>query len=62
MDRTIEKILADWRAAEARLEREPSNVDLQELVSALRDEHAMAMVARNASADELREYPARAVT
>jgi hypothetical protein len=62
MDRTIEKILADWRAAEARLELEPANVDLQELVAALRDEHATAMASRLPRADELREYGAPSVT
>jgi hypothetical protein len=56
MDRTIEAILAEWRAAEARLEREPSNVELQELVALLHDEHAAAMDARKSKADELREY------
>ena len=56
MDRTIEVILAEWRAAEARLEREPSDVERQELVAVLRDEHAAAMEARASKADELREY------
>jgi len=58
MDRTIERILADWRAAEAQLEREPSNVELQEMVAALRDEHAAAMVARTSKSEEPREYGA----
>jgi hypothetical protein len=58
MDRTIETILAEWRAAEARLEGEPSNVELQELVAVLRDEHAAAIAERKSTADTLREFGA----
>jgi hypothetical protein len=58
MDRTIETILAEWRAAEARLEGEPSNVELQELVAVLRDEHAAAMAERMSEPDARREYGA----
>jgi hypothetical protein len=54
MDRTIETILAQWRAAETRLEHDPLNLDLQELVATLRGEHAAAREARTAEAEELR--------
>ena len=56
MDRSIEMILAEWRLAEMRLDDEPWNVDLQQLVDELRNEHAAALEARKPEADALREY------
>ena len=56
MDRTIETILAAWRAAETRLDDEPWDVELQELVAELRDEHAAAVEAREGEAEALRAY------
>lgn len=53
MDRTVETILAEWRAAEARLKDDPSNPELQELVVVLRNEHAAAIEARRSEANEL---------
>ena len=55
MDRTIERILAEWRAAEARLRADPQNVDLQELVATLRDEHLAALEARMPDVDTVPE-------
>lgn len=53
--RTVEAILADWREAEAAAEREPAQAspDLAARIDALRSEHAAAMDARSATADEL---------
>ena len=55
MDRTIETTLVEWRDAETRLDDEPRNVDLQELVATLRDEHAAAIEARRSESDALRD-------
>ena len=46
-DRTLERILADWRTAEYRLDDDPSNADLQALVDQLRSEYATVVKARD---------------
>ena len=61
MDRTVETILGQWRAAETHLEHDPLDPDLQELVATLRDEHAAALDTRAAEVEELRQQRRLAV-
>ena len=55
-DRTLERILADWRTAEFRLDDDPSNADLEALVDQLRAEYATVARARE---HDLREHDMR---
>jgi len=55
-DRTVETILAEWRAAEAALEA-ASDPDIVALVDRLRAEHSAAIKARDYEADELGRPP-----
>ena len=55
--RTIETILAEWRAAEARLGDDLTDDDLAALINALRAEHAAAVEARRGQARELGRAP-----
>ena len=56
MARSIDTILVEWRAAETRLEDEPADEELQELLSALRDEYAAAVADRSSEAADLTSY------
>jgi hypothetical protein len=53
MDRTVEAILAEWRAAEAERLNTAFNRDLEARIEQLRLEHAAALEARRKEADEL---------
>jgi hypothetical protein len=55
-DRTVETILAEWRAAEAALEA-ASDPEIVALVDRLRAEHTAAIEAREHDADELGRPP-----
>ena len=55
--RMVETILAEWRAAEARLGDGPTDDDLAALIAALRAEHAAAVEARKTEARELGRAP-----
>ncbi len=56
-ERTIETILGEWRAAEARLGDALTDDDLATLIERLRQEHAAAMQARAEDARELGRPP-----
>jgi hypothetical protein len=53
MDRTVEAILAEWRAAEAERLNKSFNPDLEAHIEELRLEHAAALDARREEAEEL---------
>ena len=55
MDRTVAAILARWREALTRLDADPSDATLQDLVASLRGEYQEAVHARAVEADELRD-------
>lgn len=55
MDRTVEAILAEWRAAEAERVNASFRPDLEARIERLRLEHAAALEARRREADELAE-------
>ena len=59
--RTIETILAEWRAAETRLGDALTDRDLAALIERLREEHAAAVEARKAEARDLGRPPGGAL-
>ena len=56
-DRTIETILAEWRAAEAARKLRPSDIALDQHIARLRDEYNAAVDARQSDADDLGRRP-----
>ena len=54
--RSVETILAEWRAVERQLDATPETerAVLEACVAALREEHGAAVAARSIEADELR--------
>jgi hypothetical protein len=56
-DRTVETILAEWRAAEAERELRPSDIELDQHIAHLRDEYNAAVEARQSEADDLGSRP-----
>ena len=56
-DRTVESILAEWRAAEAERELRPGDIALDEYIAALRNEYNAAVDARQEEADDLSRSP-----
>lgn len=56
-DRTIAAILVEWRAAEVLLGDGLTDAHLEEVIEALRAEHAAAIEARRAEAIELARRP-----
>lgn len=51
--RSLERILAEWREAELRLDDDPSNADVEALVQQLRSEYAVVVKAR----EQVRDAP-----
>lgn len=47
-DRTVENLLAEWRAAEAERELRPGDIALDEYIARLRDEYHAAVEERRA--------------
>ena len=56
-ERTIETILAEWRATEARVADEPTDTGLASVIERLRAEHAAAVAARDGEARDLGRAP-----
>jgi plasmid replication initiation protein len=56
-DRTVETILAEWRAAEAERELRPGDIELDQHIARLRDEYNAAVDARQSDADDLGRRP-----
>jgi plasmid replication initiation protein len=56
-DRTVETILAEWRAAEAARELRPGDIELDQHIARLREEYNSAVEERQAEADELGSRP-----
>jgi hypothetical protein len=56
-ERTIERILAEWRVAEARMDGEATDPELVAIVERLRAEHAAALKARDDEAKDLARPP-----
>jgi hypothetical protein len=56
-DRTPERILAEWRAAEAELDPDDVDPSLFARITELRDEHAAAVASREDEARELAQPP-----
>lgn len=54
MNRTVEQILADWRAAEAERQDIAPDPELEERIERLRREYSAAVAAQAAAADESR--------
>ena len=60
MDRTVESILADWRAATDQREDVTFNPDLEARIEVLRLEHAAAVDERHCEIQETRVRRSRA--
>jgi hypothetical protein len=56
-DRTVETILAEWRAAEAARELRPDDIELDQYVARLHDEYNAAVETRLNDADDLGHRP-----
>jgi hypothetical protein len=56
-DRTVETILAEWRAAEAARALSPGDIELDRHIARLRDEYNAAVEARQGDADDLGRRP-----
>jgi hypothetical protein len=56
-DRTVETILAEWRAAEAARELSADDIELDRHIARLRDEYNAAVDARQSEADDLGNRP-----
>jgi len=58
--RPVEKILQDWRALERKLDTasETERSGLEEQIAAIREEHRLALAARQATLEALRRPPA----
>jgi hypothetical protein len=56
-DRTVETILAEWRAAEAERELRPGDIAHDEYIARLRNEYNAAVEERQAEADDLGSRP-----
>jgi len=59
MDRTVETILADWRAAADQREDRISNPDLEARIEAFRLEHVAALEERRCEIQETRARRSR---
>jgi len=56
-DRSVETILAEWRAAEAERELRPDDIVHDEYIARLRMEYKAAVEERQAEADDLASRP-----
>jgi hypothetical protein len=59
MDRTVETILADWRAATGRRKGVTLDLDLEARIEVLRIEHAAALEVRRSEIEETRARRSR---
>jgi hypothetical protein len=57
MDRTVEMILTEWRAAEAAIDGGAPDPELAARIETLRAEHAAALEAREQAARDLGRSP-----